>query len=337
MFYQITIKMLKVYLDRGVYPQLAIAYVHLASIAIARFGMVEFGVEVGHTSKKMMDYYDNEAYTNGRGLTLHALFLGHLEAAAKDQLPVLDRALDATIAAGDKILHLLNLGITAAYRVWSSHELPEIEAYITFQDDVFPHWPSDLRGGVFLMSVRQYVRALQGKTQFRSPAQVMDDDEHQSQAYLTYIHTHASAPVQPALIYDCYRLGALFRFGHVKEALELSEALLPKMSSLWCMRYAYYGMFYAALCYISILRENPDHASRKEWLSRIRESQKRITGITGKSDANQSSGLLLLEAELAELNKRYDEAIRFYEAAIDHAELLGIVLEEGLSYELYAE
>ncbi|GAB7340972.1 hypothetical protein MBLNU457_7310t2 [Dothideomycetes sp. NU457] len=337
LFYQITMHMLQMVLDHGIFPQAALGYIHLASIAISRFDMLECGLEMGHIAKRIVARFPNESYTNGRCLTLHALFLGHLETSMSEQLPVLQAGLDNTIAAGDKILHTLNVGVTAAYRTWSCHEMSDIETYVSDQEEHLPNWEKDLRGGSILTAVRQYVRAMQGKTNWREALTVLDDDEHQSSAYHAMVHRTSSDPERPLTIYNCYRLTALYRFGHIDEAIALGEELLGPVSALWCMRYNYVTMFYLAMALMERTRNSTDTSDREVYVVRIRDFEAKIRSVRLVNNANFGSWLHLIDAELAELDKNYERAMQSYEAALSHCEVHANTMEAALSNELYAE
>lgn len=338
LFFQMSLKIIDLYLQEGVFPQLALGYVHIGSIAVGRFDMIEFGIEMGNIAKKIMNAFKQEAYTNGRGWTLHSLFLGHLESSMDSQLEVLAQGLDATISAGDKILQTLNLGVTAAYRLWASFELSEIEGYIEDVNEQVPDWQSDLRGGSLLTGVQQYIRALQGKTYFQDPAHILDDDEgHTTIMYHDYVRKTASAPSRPLTIYDCYRLAALYRFGFHKEALELGQALSEPVTALFCMRYYYFAQFFLALSLIEKLRAEPESPDRKTDLDQVHAIHKKIKSVSLVNDANFAAYLLIIDAELAEMEGRFDTAISSYEAAVNHTVLHGIVMDEALANELYAE
>lgn len=54
----------------------------------------------GDMAKMLFEIHADDSYALGRGQTLHALFLGHLEGHLKDQIPVLEAAMEATVAAG---------------------------------------------------------------------------------------------------------------------------------------------------------------------------------------------------------------------------------------------
>ncbi|KAL2358534.1 putative histidine kinase HHK1p [Cryomyces antarcticus] len=305
LFYQMTLKMINLHLQHGTVPQFGLGYVHLASIAIARFDLIDFGLELGGVAKRLFEDYQDDAYTIGRGQTLHSLFIGHLEGHLKDQLPVLDRAMGATVSAG----------AVAATRLWASHDVQEGEEQ--------QHWQWDLRGGVFLTAVRQYCRALQGKIDYNSAATLFCDEEHVSSDYVGFVTQKASNPERPLTIYRSYLLVALVLFGFHKDAVRLGETLLGNMDDIWCMRYVYSNLFYLSLSYLSLIREEPSRQDRDELLNRVASARKKLH--------------LVLAAEVADVNGDYIEAMGRYEAALDHASLYGFILDEALTYELYAD
>ena len=150
LFYQVTMVMIEVHVRRGEYRQCAMGYLHFASIAAGRFGMTVVGCRLSDLSALMSRKYHDDAYTVGRSETLRALFMGHLQTPMAEQLGVLDAAQDASILAGDRILQLLNLGISAAYKFWSGGDLGEVEGYCLEAPSELAGWEGDLRGGVFI-------------------------------------------------------------------------------------------------------------------------------------------------------------------------------------------
>lgn len=51
-FYVLSLAMLDTHLNRGNYSQAGVGYVHYASIAVARFGLTAFGLQVGECSRR---------------------------------------------------------------------------------------------------------------------------------------------------------------------------------------------------------------------------------------------------------------------------------------------
>ncbi|KAI9678382.1 MAG: hypothetical protein M1822_008028 [Bathelium mastoideum] len=201
LFYQMTLQMLQIYLDHGLYPQVGIAFVQFASIAVGRFDDTEFGIRMGNIAKEVFNKFQDDNYTIGRGRTLHCLCIGHLETHIKQQLPILEEALERIVNAGDRILSLFNLGVSAYLKLASSHDLADVEAYCSYCPDDFKDWQKDMRGGAFLTSIKQLTRALQGKTKWQSPETIMNDDEHNMTEYLEYLEKTAANPRRPKALY----------------------------------------------------------------------------------------------------------------------------------------
>ena len=337
LFYQVTMVMIEVHVRRGEYRQCAMGYLHFASIAAGRFSMTDIGLKLSDLSAQMSRKYHDDSYTVGRSETLRALFMGHLQTPMLDQLAVLDAAQDASILAGDRILQLLNLGISAAYKFWGGGDLAEVEAYCQEAPAELAAWEKDLRGGVFIVSVRQYVRAMQGKTQYTNRAALLDDDAFNLAEYVNYIKTTASNAERPLSLVWSYYLAGLLRFGHIQEAVEVGERLIELSKSWFCARYAYSNMTYLALAYCAVLHETPSHPQRESWLARIADFLRTIKAAASINDVNYKTWISLIEAEVAELRDDHPAAVQAYETALDHSELHGSALDEALVYELYAE
>ncbi|KAK5731642.1 Chk1 protein kinase [Elasticomyces elasticus] len=337
LFYRGTLAMMELFLKKGVFPQVGLGLVHLAGIGVHRFDLVALGIELGAVALRIFDTYPDEYYTIGRGLTVHALFLGHLQTEMRGNFEALNRGLEAASAAGDKILHLMNVGIVAAYRVWSSENFGEVEAFVASVGEEFPDWADSMRGGAFLMGVRQYCRALQGKTQARTSTEVLNDDHHSSGNYLAHVRAQSSNPDRPAIIYNSYKLAALYRFGYYKDTVQLGNEMLKTMDTIWCMRFAYTDRIYIALAILAIIRDDPERADRAELLQQVEDHRKLIERVSAANPVNYATFLALLDAELAEVNGLFGSCLGHYERAVNHALLHGFALDEALSQELYAD
>jgi signal transduction histidine kinase/predicted ATPase/DNA-binding response OmpR family regulator len=337
LFYQSTLMLMDVYLKRGTLPQIGLGFVHFATICIHRFSLIKTGSDFGKVAHSLLAAYTQESYTAGRGFTLHPMFIGHMETDLKTQLEVLNRGLEASNAGGDRILHLLNLGIGAAFRIWASEDLQEIESFVASVSDEAPDWQDSIRGGGFLMAARQYTRALQGKTSTKVPSMVMSDEEHSTDAYCKWVSTRASNPIITLSVYKSYKLDCLYRFGHFREALALAEEIVENGDHMWSVRFNYTNMFFLSLSLVAAIRENPDSAKRDEYLERIAGYRTRIELISSLNPINYYTWLQLIDAEVADVTQQYDKSLPSYEDAIDHAVLHGFTLDEALSMELYAD
>lgn len=337
LFYQSTLKLVGLHLRRGTVSQVALGYVHLGSIAGGRFNMIEFAVECGTIAKRLFDLYPEDHYTIGRGQTLHALFLGHLEAPISDLIPDLSEAMEASLIAGDRILSLLNLGVVAHFRLMASHDAAEVETWIEEAPLEFKHWQRDLRGGVFLITCRQLARALQGKTGIHDPALIFSDHEHSSQAYVEYLEKHASNSKRPKSFYFSAQMPVLVMYGFWREAIALGEQLLPMLDSLWCQRLTYATRYNLSLAYIALLREEPENPEKERMMDFVRQSIKKLEACCVITDVNFRGWIALLVAGLAEIARDPSTALQNYEIAMDHSEVHNFTLDEAHAFELYAE
>jgi hypothetical protein len=337
LFYQATLQLVNLHLDRGTIPQVALAYVHLGSVAGGRFQLMNFAVDMGALAKRLLQMFPDDHYTIGRAQTLHPLFLGHLEAPIGDLIPSLVGALDATLTAGDRILTLLNLGCQAHFRIMASYDVAELEAWIEDTPVDMKNWHRDLRGGAFLMAARQYSRALQGKTRTHDASLVFTDHEHDSTAYIEYIEKTASNPKRPKSIYLARQLEVLALYGYIREAVALGEMLLPMLSSLWCERLNYSVRYYLSMCYMATLRDQPKHPRKEEMVTFVQETIKLLETCCTITDVNYRGWIHLLLAVLAEVQRDPPSALQNYEAAMDHSECNDFVLDEAFAHELYAE
>lgn len=337
LFYQVTLMLIKVHLEKGTMSQIALSYVHLGSIAGGRFNMMSFAVDMGAMAKRIFQMFPEDYYTLGRGQTLQPVFLGHLEGPINDLIPSLEDALQATLTAGDRILALLNVGIQAHFKMLASHDVTELEAWIEETPLDMKHWRKDLRGGVFLMASRQYARALQGKTGISDASSILSDHEHNEAEYIEFLEKTASNPKRPKSIYLATKLPLLVLFGFNSDAVALGELLMPMVTSLWCERSNYSVRYYLSLAYMAILREDPQNTRREEMLRHVRDTLKQLEACCTITDVNYRSWVNMLTAVLADINSDHPTALQYYEAVLEHSECHNFTLDEALGLELYAD
>ncbi|KAF2859507.1 hypothetical protein K470DRAFT_258844 [Piedraia hortae CBS 480.64] len=336
-FYRSLLLMLKTYLSIGFFPHVGIAFIYFGGVCIYRFNMANIGLGLGRTGLDIIEAFPNEVYCIGRGLSAYVITLGHLQMQIDDNLPALSRGLNATLAAGDRIVALVSMGVYAAYQVWASKNLADIEAYVDSISEDFPDWNSSLRGGAILMAVRQYARAMQGKTFARKSSDVMSDDRHSMNEYEESIRLKISSADSCLLAYTCFKLELLFRFGYFKEALTLEGQVALTVADAIGARWLYCTLFYLALSIIAFVRAEPDAEDREEMLQRVTSYRTKIEVASSINSVNYAMFISLIDAEMAGVREQHTDAFRHYEAAIDHSVLYGFVSEEALSMELYAE
>ena len=194
-----------------------------------------------------------------------------------------------------------------------------------------------MRGGVFLTATRQVARSLQGKTYTDSPEMVISDEEHNTADYMRLINARSSNVERPRDIYNSLQMIPLYLYGHYGKAVELSNNIVTSMHQLWSMRISRLTLFYSSLSLLAQLREGEHDHNRDQIITTVRQYKARIAQWQIECNANYLMWELLIEAELAEMEGSYGEAIRAYEAAIDHTQLYDFLLEQALAFELQGE
>ncbi|KAF1963424.1 two-component sensor protein histidine protein kinase-like protein [Byssothecium circinans] len=337
LFFQATLMLIDLHLSRGTVSQVALGYVHLGSIAGGRFNMMEFAVECGSIVKRLFEIFPNDHYTYGRGQTLMSLFLGHLQVPISALFTDLSAGMIASLSAGDRILSLLNLGVTAHFQLMASTDAADVEAWIEESSLEFAHWERDTRGGMFLITCRQLARAIQGKTGIHDPSLIFSDSEHDSAQYLDFIEKNVSNPKRPKSFYLASQLPALVLYGHWREAITLGEQVLAMLDSMWCQRVVYTSWFYLSLAYIALLREEPGHRDKDRMMGFVHRTINKLEACCVITDVNYRHLISLLTAGISELIDDQPSPLSHYEAALDHSEVHNFTLDKAHAFELYAE
>lgn len=109
------------------------------------------------------------------------------------------------------------------------------------------------------------------------------------------------------------------------------------MDELFSMRSNRLTLFYLSLSMIAEAREANSKDDLNRILDKVLEYKERIVEWQGQCDVNYLMWSLLLEAEICELTGQHQDAIRAYEAAIDHTQLHDFVLDQALAFELQGE
>ncbi|KAI9811780.1 MAG: hypothetical protein M1827_005325 [Pycnora praestabilis] len=336
LFYQMTLMEISTHLTQGSFAQIGLSYIHFSIIAISRHRMIPFALEMGNLSKDLISRFEH-SYAVGRGHTVHSLFIAHLEGHIKNQLPVLEAAMDYTLLAGDRGLTLLSLGSIAICKLYSSEDLVDVEAFCTYAPEEISNWADDLRGGTILIAVRQVARAFQGKTYWKTAGEVLSDQHHSSMQYIEYLLARASTADRPLDIYNSLAMAPLYLLGHFKKAIEVGNFCLATNIQLSTLRHQRLLLFYISLSMLAVLRQDTARVDQAAIVDQVIGYKKQIEEWQVANDVNYAMWSLLLAAELCDLSGDYTGAMHSYETALDHCQLHGFVLEEALSYQLQGE
>ena len=320
----------------GTFSQVGLGFSYFTMIVISRHEDQPLGLQMQDVSKQLLSLH-GDPYTRGRGLAMTALFTAHLSSPLRSHFDILEEAIDHTLISGDKHVFLLCVGTIAMHRLFIGDDMKDIETYCSVGPEDFGDWSADMRGGVVLTATRQVVRSLQGKTWTESPETALSDEQHHTADYMALITSRSSNIERPRDIYNGLRMMTLYLYGHHAKVIQISTEISSSVYQLWSMRVTRLAWFYTALSLLAHLREHPTDQARSAILAKAKEYKARISQWQVECNVNYLMWTLLIEAEIADVEGNYGEAIEAYEAAIDHTQLHDFLLEQALAFELQGE
>jgi len=343
-YYQLTLVMMETHLDRGVYPQSSLAFLNMALVALGRFNMVKFAVDLSATCLELLERH-RDPFSQARGYMIYANFVSHVQYPIRITATQLEDTVDYAVAAGDRISAILSNGLSAMLRFFASENCSDLEAFCQYCCEEVPNWQQDTRGGAILIAVRQLCRALQGKTRASSPLEAMSDDQHDAVLYKNWLQSHTNNGNRSILIYESLEIVPLFLYGHYEEAVALGRSCYNYSSLLWSARLTRLTMLFYGLALAGvILRQQQDPRSPMEGLNpqvestlqKINELNKKIKDWQTVNNVNYLAWSKLLDAQISEIRGNHGTAIREYEEALDHASEHNFIFEEALGNYLMA-
>lgn len=337
-FFNLSLTMLQIHLERGSLPQSGMAMLHIASIAIARFDMIEFGAELGSRGLELFSRL-RDPFSLARGYMIYANFVSHIHVPLGITVNSLEQYVEYAAGAGDRISAILSFGLSAQMRLFASEHYADLEAICQFCCEEIPGWTQDTRGGTFLIAVRQVSRALQGKTKISDPLEVMSDDQHSSSVYKAWLSKTTNNGGRSLLVYETMELIPLYLFGHYEKAVEIGKRCMDHLDIIWSARNSRAAMLLFGLASAGTLfRKLGDPRNKvedlqdevKEVIALLEKLNKKIKDWQVVSDVNYLVWSKWLDAHLAELNHEHGFAISQYETALDHAAEHNFTFEEAL-------
>ncbi|UKZ51408.1 hypothetical protein TrVGV298_005167 [Trichoderma virens] len=185
-FYHLSLVMYDIHNTRGSFPQSGMVFLNLSVIALARFNMVPFAIELSMVSQDLL-FQARDAYSLARGEMLHQCFIGHVHCSMPLAISQMEDAIELASVAGDRMSTIHSYGLAAQIKFFASENCTELEAFCELACEEIFRWACDSRGGVMLIAVRQACRALQGKTRAHNALEVMTDNEHNSASYKNWL------------------------------------------------------------------------------------------------------------------------------------------------------
>lgn len=335
-WYQLVLKCINYHLEKGAAVQIGIIYTNLSMIAVTRFKDIPLALMFADMSQEFLTVYD-DAWTRGRGWLLYCLFIGHFQSPIRNSLPILESALDYSLASGDKNVSILNIGVMAIFRVWSGQDVAEIEMFCSYGPEEFEGWEQDLRGGTLVLAARQFAKAMQGKTYVDEPETIMDDAQFSATKWLQELPDRSPNAERPRDSFLAITIGIYYYYGYYQAAVDIGQELLnTTLEYMWCHRAVAGVHYYTALSLIALAREMPKD-ERAKYIEDAK-THKQVIDLWGSvHDVNYAAWSYILAGQIAELCNDYGNLISSYERAIDHCQVHGFAMDEALAIELQGE
>ncbi|OKL60429.1 hypothetical protein UA08_03993 [Talaromyces atroroseus] len=331
------VEMMRLHLFSGRFSQIGLACCHLAMVAYSRHNDLEFATSMSDLSLLLFETY-SDPWSRGTGFTLQSFVIEHMRAPLRTILPYIEQSMDYAFDSNDPHMMLISYGLMAATRFYLGQDMSEIETFCTDTPDELKDWILDVRGGPVVLAVKQVSRALQGKTSWRLPDLVMDDDKHNSSEYMDHIHEFAMRTDRPQNMYWGIGMVALFVFGHHDKAIEVGIGMMNGgIERLWCQRVAHLAHFILALAVLTRHLDNPKNSNLEAHMDVVMRCKHVIDFARSACDVNYAMWSLLIEALLYESKENFSSAVNCIEAAIDHCEVHGFPLEEAMALEIHGD
>ncbi|KAI1471549.1 putative histidine kinase HHK1p [Daldinia caldariorum] len=343
-FYNLALAHINRYLKYGRSPHSSAAFLYVAMIALSRFNMVEFAAELGNQCLEILERTRDSFFT-ARGYMLYTSFVSHIHVPISVCINHSELSVECSSSAGDRMSVILSYGLSAQMRLFASENVALLESICQYCCEEVPGWHQDTRGGTYLIAVRQVCRALQGKTDTTKAHTVMTDDQHNSNAYKTWLDIQTRNGGRSVLIYETNEIIVLYLYGHYQEAQEMGERCIDKIDLLWSSRNTRAVLFFHGLAVAGLVQRklNDPRTADADLEKEVRDTivqlenlNKRIKGWQVVLNANYLAWSKLLDAQIEELRGDHGTAIRHYETALDHASEYSLLFEEALGNFLMA-
>ncbi|KAI1480397.1 putative histidine kinase HHK1p [Daldinia eschscholtzii] len=343
-FYNLALAHINRSLKHGRFPHSSTAFLYIAMIALARFNMVEFAAELGNQCLEILER-TRDSFFSARGYMVYASFVSHIHVPISVCINHSELSIEYSSSAGDRMSVILSFGLSAQMRFFASENVTFLESICQYCCEEVPGWHQDTRGGTYLIAVRQVCRALQGKTDTAKAHAVMTDDQHNSNAYKTWLDIQTRNGGRSVLIYETNEIIALYLYGHYEEAKEMGQRCIEKLDLLWSSRntravLVFYGLAIAGLVQRKLNDPRTADADLEkevqDTIIQLEDLNKKIKDWQVILNANYLAWSKLLDAQIEELRGDHGNAIRHYENALDHASEYSLLFEEALGNFLMA-
>ncbi|SPO03892.1 related to histidine kinase tcsA protein [Cephalotrichum gorgonifer] len=338
-FCNLSMTMLDMHLTSGGFPQSGMGFLYFAIVALSRFNMVQFAVDLAGMGLELLDRC-HDSFTMSRGYLAFANFLAHVHYPLRNIAILVEGLVEYAAVAGDRISMILSLGTSAWCKLFASENCADLESWCQYGCEEIPDWQQDSRGGTMLLGVRQTCRALQGKTYTNDPSNILSDECHDMEGYKQWLRDHTHNGLRSLLVYETFEALVLYLYGHYDESIEVGGRCLQSISKIWTLRSARATIFVHGLALAGRVfkkLQDPMLAGTDDMktevadvLMQLRDARQKIVDWEVVNSVNYLSWSKYIEAQIEELSGNMGLAVQCYEEGLEHAAESAFVFEEAL-------
>jgi predicted ATPase/signal transduction histidine kinase len=303
-------------------------YCFYGVLLVSILGDIPSGIQFSEMSLRLNEKFNNVKLT-GTLLHLHGTFVqfwrGHLATCR----PIMERGFVASLNAGDLVYAGFNTVVSTLQVVEKGDPLDEVlrmsQKYLAFakqsHNDAVYHC---------LRQYEQFVAAMKGLTQ--EPTSFNDNTFDEAECLVFQTKAEFGSGV---FYHHLLKQMAAVIFGRFSEALESAHRAEPFRNAVVGTMFETTHHFYHALS-LTALYADVAPAGQGAYAGTVQDTLRKLKLWAETSPVNQLNRYALVSAEVARIEGRDLDAMRFYEEAIRSAGENGFVQNEGLANEMAA-
>jgi PAS domain S-box-containing protein len=330
LWHLIVLKCVNLCLERGNVEEAPYIYSSYCKMLVALYNDISSAFEFSRMSLKLNEHPSKGSFMKGLPPFFHASVVSNWCQHFEINLPLFDQAFQAFLDSGD-IIWASYLTYNAIWlHIESGDPLEEVSGlvrrYVTFNQRSHNHIVYNVN-----RIIEQFVLSLQGKTQSLTDLSSEAFDEDASVAAIVQANFGIGIGY-----YRIMKLIAAFIARQFEEALTWADRVIPVLASMssmaiWGTYYFYYALALAAHY------EQADKEQRSEFMSKLVDILEKLKFWANNCHENFDNRATLIEAEIARIEHRDQDAMYLYERAITSARENGFIQNEAIAYEIAAE
>ena len=328
LFPLITLKAVNLSMRHGNTNQSSYVYGNYAVMLVSLLGDITSGVQFSEMSLLLNEKFNNPRL-RGKLLHLHGDHINFWRSHIATDLPILERAIHACLEVGD----LVFTGYLAFETLWQLIEKGDALEEVQALSAKYAAFARQSRNQAVCETVRleqQFVASLQGR--MTSPLTLDDGTFDEAACFADIVKASFGCGI---VFYHIMKQMLAFLDGRHDEALECARRAESVLGPAMGMPIEATYYFFHALT-LTALYPTATAAQQQDYASILQAEIRKLQLWAENCPENYRNRHALVSAEMARIEGRDLEAMRFYEEAIRSAREQGFIQNQGIVHELAA-